>query len=190
MGGGGGRVAVAAYAARVIMGVEGRNEVARLGSRSESWGSGVGWSRDGRHVVIGQDCGLVSVYEADGWREVWHRQIEGVGLYGVGVMMTRCGKWVVAAPGCRYFGDSGGSARLMSVGGDIDTPIGPEGVCGIGVGGGGKRVVTTHLNPNRCEVSGGVRKVVDVDGYAGKVAIVDGGSGMLTVSGRDVVYVR
>ena len=139
--------------------------------------------------MIGQACGLVRVYEADGWREVWHRQIDGVGVYGVGVMMTRCGKWVVAAPWADFFG-RGGRARLMSVGGDIDTPIGPERVCGIGVGGGGKRVVTSHRNPNRCEVSGGVGKVVNVDGNAGSVAIVDGGSGMLIVSGDDVVYVR
>ena len=140
-------------------------------------------------TLIRQDCGLVSVYEADGWREVWHRQIDGVGLFGVGVMMTRCGKWVVAAPISGYF-KQGGRARLMSVGGDIDTPIGVECVWGIGVGGGGKRVVTSHRNPNRCEVSGGVGKVVNVDGDAGSVAIVDGGSGMLIVSGDDVVYFR
>ena len=98
IGGGGGRVAVAADDARVIIGVESGNEVARLASTSESRGSGVGWSRDGRHVVIGQVGGLVSVYEADGWREVWHRQIDGAGWGGVGVTMTRCGKWVGAAP--------------------------------------------------------------------------------------------
>ena len=189
-------MAVAAHAVRVIIGVESGNEVARLASTSKSAGSGVGWSRsgvgwsrDGRHVVIGQWCGLVSVYEADGWREVWHRQIDGVGYSGVGVRMTRCGKWIVAAALANYM-NRGERARLMSVGGDIDTAIGPEGVCGIGVGGGGKRVVTSHRNPNRCEVSGGVGKVVNVVGSAGRLAIVDGGSGMLIVSGRDVVYVR
>ena len=139
--------------------------------------------------MIGQGCGLVSVYEADGWREVWHRQIDGVGIGGVGVTMTRCGKWVVAAPLADHLG-RGGRARLMSVRGDIDTPIGPKVMCGIGVGGGGKRVVTSHWNPDRCEVSGGVGKVVNVDGSAGSLAIVDGGSGMLIVSSYDVVYVR
>ena len=107
MGGGGGRVAVATDAARVIIGVESENEVARLASTSDGPGSGVGWSRDGRHVVIGQACGHVSVYEADGWREVWHRQIDGVRRSGVGVRMTRCGKWVVAAPWADYLNKEG-----------------------------------------------------------------------------------
>ena len=64
----GGRVAVASWSRSFsVMGVDGRNEVSRIHTDSDNAASAVVWSRDGRHIVLGQDGGRVAMMRVGTW---------------------------------------------------------------------------------------------------------------------------
>ena len=64
-----------------------------------------------------------------------------------------------------------GRGVMIEVDGGGVEEMGEGNVIGIGVGGGGRRVVTGHRNPNRYEVRGGEVKTIGVDGNPMCVAI-------------------
>jgi len=165
-----------------VMRVEGRKEEGQEQTRSEVWATGVSWSGDGRHIVLGQEDGQVTLMRGDSWDVVWTHCLSGSGW--TRVVMTRSGRRVFAAV------HGGGRGVVMSVEGGGVEEVGEEAALGIGVAGGGRRVVTGHQNPDRYEIREGVARTIGVDGIPMCVAIVEGGRGMLVEIWNKIIFIR
>ena len=83
-----------------------------------------------------------------------------------------------------------GRGVLIEVEGGRVEEVGEDGARGIAVAGGGRRVVTGHLKPDRYEIRGGVARTIRVDGDPICVVVVEGGGGMLLVSGNEIILIR